>query len=444
MNRKRTYGCKVATFQNFVTNYNMNFENILIINGERFVECPFCHKPFKSLVRHIPMVHKIPMEEFHKDFPNYAVQIGDTQLKDDSLRELKKQFVEYYNQFLKEDGLYHCPTCDKGFKRTSGLQEHCLSHGIKLPTHKDFYGDKKTDENYTCPYCHQAFKNYRGLQVHLSIKHKEEYAEILKSRERTEGFECPICNKIVGGLADHVMSKHHMDWKLFCKEYNWIWGGSYITEEHRKNLSINKKNFYNNTERGLELREEQSKKGLITSSVMPNCRSYYFSSNNEPFKYCRSFQEYMIIYVLNKNNFEYKYEPFSIEYMREGLQHHYTPDILIENNLYEIKSDNEEYEENDKYRIIEEILSKTPYTLRVLTVSNYPELLKIKRIPLAEIYYDVKRRFYEDETFYIHGKFIYDQNLKQDSSLLKLIFDEDYESFVEENLKRIKLVNENK
>lgn len=414
----------------------MSNKNVLIINGQRFVECPYCHQAYKSLVRHIPTIHKITMEEFHKNFPDYCVQIGDSQFKEDSLRELKKSFSSYYKKFLKDDGLYHCPECNKGLKRISGLQEHCLSHGINLPSHKDFYGDQIQNEDYKCPYCDLLFKNYRGLQVHLSMKHKEEYINLKKEKERKEGFECPICGKIVAGIADHVRYTHHVEWEDFCEQYNWIYGGLYFSESHRKNLSLNKKYFYNNTPRGKELRQTQFKNLPHTTS--PNCRSYFFSSDNDPYRYCRSFQEYAIIYILNKNHIEYKYEAFSVKYMKGGIQHVYIPDIIIGNKLFEIKSsENDFIEDEEKYMAVNNILEKTPYSLTLLTLKNYAEVLNVKKVPLLEIYSDIRKRFFEDKSFFIHGKFIYDQRYNRESPLLKTIFEETYKIFKKENLERI-------
>lgn len=435
----------------------MDYKNIITIKGERFVKCPYCNETYKSLTRHIPYTHGIYMDAYHKEYPNYCTQIGDSALKEDSRRELNKPYEEYYEKYLKDDGLYHCPVCNKGLKKVSGLQEHSLTHGISMPSKESLWGKdiKAKNLEYTCPYCGGAYKNYQGLRVHQSMSHKKEYLKALEEeKKKIVGFECPICHETYVGLADHIRAGHHLSWEKFCEDYNWIWGGSYISEEHRKNLSLNKKHFYQKTERGKELREQQSRKvtnnlekGIIglheRTGVTCTPLSYYFTCASGPYRVCRSFQEYAIIYVLQKYNIEYEYEPTGIEYMREGIAHLYTPDLLINNIFFEIKSCEDEFKEDIKYRIVENILSKTPYKLKLLTLKNYPEILNVRRVDLQEIYRDIKVRFENDKSFYVHGRLISNQKRNLRSSLLRLIFKEDYDRFVEENLKRIQKIYEN-
>lgn len=415
--------------------------NVIYINDEKFVECPYCHHPYKSLVRHIPYSHNIPLSDFHRDYSNYEIQVGYP--NKDSYASRKTDYLAYYSKY-KENDLYKCPVCEKSFKSISGLQEHCLSHGIKLLTRKDFGCSDSRSEESTCDICGKSFKNTLGLSIHKSMKHPEE-SEYLKRKkeEEKEGFICPICDGKYAGLKDHVKCKHNLDWKDFTKKYNWIYGGMYFSKNHKKNLSINKKNFYS-SEKGKIWKENHSKTNKLSDykGIYGTCRSYYFSYADKSFEDCRSFQEYSILYMLRKNDIEYKYEPFYINYIINGEQHRYKPDLLINNILYEIKSEEKEFE-MEKYERILEVLENSIYSLKLLTRKTCSDIFNIPEVSDEEIYQDIKNRFFKNENFFIHGLFIFNQKRGKSSSLLKRIFSEDYDKFVKINLERIKKYNEN-
>ena len=415
--------------------------NIIYINDEKFVECPYCHHPYKSLVRHIPYTHNISLSDFHKAFPNWVMQIG--QIKEDSYSSKKEKYLEYYSKY-KEGDSYKCPECGKIFKNISGLHEHCLSHGIELPTRDSFECSGTRNEEFKCDLCGESFKNKQGLSVHISVKHPvERAAEKLKLEENKKGFTCPICGKKFGGLKDHVRSKHDISWEDFVKKYNWIYGGMYFSADHKKNLSFNKKKFYA-SDAGTTWRTNHSKNSKLSDyeGIYNTCRSYYFSSLDDSFENCRSFQEYSIIYMLRKNNINYKYEPFYINYIIDGVQHRYKPDLLVGNTLYEIKSEEREFEV-EKYERVLEVLKNSKFELKLLTRKTCSEVFDIPEVSNVEVYHDIKNRFFENGNFFIHGLFVFNQKKGKESSLLKTIFEKDYDRFVEDNLKRIEKFNEN-
>lgn len=408
--------------------------NIVIINNERFVECPICKSPYKSLVRHVPCVHGIPNKQFHEDYPEIIMQVGEK--SPDSVASRSAKYDEYYKQFKKGD-FYECPDCGKLLKRLTGLQEHYLTHGRRLLTKKELGAGKAEDKNYTCSICGGIYSNKRGLQVHMSMAHKDEYSEEKRvEEEKREGFICPICEKKYVGLKDHIVFSHNMDWEVFKKNFNWVKGGSYISESHRKSLSVNKKKFYNETPEGLALRGEQSKNWDSTYCSPNNRRSYVFFHTAFKGPLCRSFQEYYIKYVLEKNNIDYTYEDLKIAYVKDGRLHHYTPDIIMGNNLYEIKSSEKEFD-TEKYRLILSSLEKTSLKLYLLTSKNYCEVLDVSPVTEDEVIDNLRSQFWTKKDFQVGGALLYYDKLGKEAPFLKKVFRDTYQDFVQENKRRM-------
>ena len=408
--------------------------NIVIINDERFVECPICKSPYKSLVRHVPCVHGIPNKQFHEDYPEIIMQVGEK--SPDSVASRSTKYDEYYGQFKKGD-FYECPDCGKLLERLTGLQVHCLSHGRRLLTKKELGAGKIEDKNYTCSICGGVYSSKRGLQIHMSTIHKSEYSEEKRvEEEKKEGFVCPICGKKYVGLRDHIVFSHSMDWETFKKDFNWVKGGSYISESHRKSLSVNKKKFYNETPEGVALRGEQSKNWDSTYCSPNNRRSYVFFHTAFKGSLCRSFQEYYIKYVLEKNNIDYTYEDLKIAYVKDGCLHHYTPDIIIGNNLYEIKSSEKEFD-TEKYHLILSSLEKTSLKLHLLTLKNYCEVLDVSPVTEDEVIDNLRSQFWTKKDFQVGGALLYYDKLGKEAPFLKKVFGDTYQDFVQENKRRM-------
>lgn len=404
------------------------------------IECPYCQQEYKSLVRHIPYIHKVSMDTARKEFPGLKVQIGKKD--ENSYRENEKRFSEEYEKYKGDEG-YECPECKKIFKSISGLQEHCLSHGMRLPSRKDFLAAAFEKEEFKCELCERNFKDFRGLQVHRRMKHKDVYPFSSSEKEHREssGFECPICHKFYKGFADHIRSTHLISWETFVKEYSWEKGGSYFSPEHRKKLSANKKAFYESA-RGKKLREIQSKKTAgnnIFQDPGSNIDSYYFYwEENGIKKMLRSYQEYSVDYYLKKYNIDFSYESEIIFYVLDGVQHIYTPDLKIGNSYYEIKSDEKSFTNDRKYTAIQKTLESTPFKLELLLTKTCYDKFGFEFPDSIEIGNSIKNNFFKNETFFISGYFNHAYEKGKEMPLLKKAFGKEYFKFVEENLKRIK------
>lgn len=420
------------------------------------IECPYCHNKYISLVRHIPYKHGISLEQFRKEFPEYKVQSGIK--KEGTHRDCLDIHKSYYSKYLNNEDQYQCNICSKTFERLSGLQTHLVKcHGEKILTKKDILeGEDFKEEGFVCSICGKSFKNAIGLSIHEHMAHKDVYSISERDKKQAfnnlnkKGFECPICHSYYCNLSDHVRCTHNLSWEAFCNQYGWEGPKSYFTEEHKKNLSKNKKAFYQ-TSRGKELRSKQSflsstsliedsSGSFIKNDDIYNNRSYYFhwKSVDSKYKLFRSFEEFACSYFLEKYQIQYEYEPCYILYEMNGFTKRYTPDIRIGYTYYEIKSSLEDYASNEKYKFIEKTLERSQYKVQPLTFNICKDVFNRPDISLDEIYLNIKERFFSDKSFFIAGKFLDDYMKGKQSSLLKNIFKDSYTIFEEENIKRIR------
>ena len=81
------------------------------------------------------------------------------------------------------------------------------------------------------------------------------------SKHKLETMTCEVCGLEKNSLRQHVTRSHkEYTWESYCKEFNHDPSkGRLMPEAQKKLLSKNKAKFYAETERGKELREEQSK-----------------------------------------------------------------------------------------------------------------------------------------------------------------------------------------
>lgn len=428
------------------------------------IECPYCNNKYISLLRHVPYKHGISMEQFRKEFPNHKVQLGIK--KEGTHRECEELLHNYYSKYLNNDGQYYCSRCNKTFKRLSGLQTHLIkTHKESILTKKDILAEEEFNKDpHTCNICNRSFKNLRGLSVHQRTIHKDIFTEskrqirLAENNKLKKGFECPICHNYYCNLSDHVRCIHNIEWDDFCIQYNWKDGRACFSEEHRKNLSKNKKAFYQ-TSRGKELRNKQSMLNTV-SSIDDSCqlktcldaaaaanRGYSFhwiDKSTSKYTCARSFEEYVCRFYLDYYNIDYEYEPRYILYQINGVTKRYIPDIKIGNTFYEIKCTYEEFYNEEKYRCVEKSLKGSVYNLKGLRSSDCATVFKKKRLSLIFIKNKLKETFFNDESFFVSGRFLSDYKRGQQSSLLKNIFGEDYTIFETENLKRIREYETNK
>ena len=211
-----------------------------------------------------------------------------------------------------------------------------------------------------------------GIGTHIAYKHKDLIDR--SKHKRTEGFLCPICNKYWTNFSQHIEMTHKINWEDFVKEYNWTLPKTYVSDEHKKSLSKNKKRFYNETERGIELRQEQSilmgGKGNIIhlpgvrGKVSESAANRIITGDKSVFFYCgirvaykgntyRSLEEFKIALLLMDNNIEFEYENEQVLYVKkDGSQHRYLVDFKINDVIFEIKCDanKNQYENEEKYK----------------------------------------------------------------------------------------------
>jgi hypothetical protein len=301
--------------------------------------------------------------------------------------EKRKEIIE---KERKEDVI--CMIC--GEKLDSVNQHVFYKHGVKLKDYKLLYPnaklqkDKRKKEILNCPYCNKVYSFNNCLALHIKKEHEEHY--IKKSSENKDGIKCEICNKKFVGFSQHVELSHDMSFNEYIEKFNYAGPKCFVTKEHRDNLSKNKIIFYNETERGLELKKEQSEK--ISGKNNPACRDevrakisrsainridnykyasrgihVYFTYNGINFR-TRSFLEFKVIAMLLENNIIFEYEKERIYYIdSNGKSRYYYPDIKIGDVYYEIKSKDNEFISDEKYRIVFELLKNSGKTIKMLS-----------------------------------------------------------------------------
>lgn len=417
------------------------------------IECPYCNKKFKSLIRHLPTIHGVFLDDFKKQFP--LVPLHEIEPSETSASSVTKQIKE---SLLTSQGLYRCPDCSREFKSWGGITTHYqeMHHKSLNPATRG----KRNDERFKCPECGKYLKDSRGLSVHLAMIHNKK--KVPASLTRSEGYKCPMCNGVYQGLSDHVKLAHYMSWEEFVKEYSWTQGTRYISNSYKENLSIQKKSFYK-TERGLEYKRIQSERNLgdknpaktkevrakISKAQAKNfvkgsddvfTFSYGFHWKEEgKWRHCRSFNEFIILRYFNQLGVKYSYEPFLVEYFdKDGVKKNYIPDVVIGKILYEIKISRKEFLSQEKYEYIKESLKGSEYSLEPLVPSELKDKFGKRFFSPLEQKEMLRKRFYSDDSLFI----VY-QGVKQGKGgVLKATFQEGYEDFLIENNKRRKNYNE--
>lgn len=214
--------------------------------------------------------------------------------------------------------------------------------------------------NYVCHICNKHYTRKNNLSNHYRLNHPEYYDKIRFVRTSVH-YTCPICHNKFNDIRQHVACKHNMTWRYFCDSYNWnIKDSKYITDEYRKHLSENKRNFYK-SESGILWRKQQSInfsnnnpsklphiRNKISQTAIKNINVNKFFNNSWGIrvwdkditkgKFVRSFEEFKILYTLYINGISYEYEPESFTYRVRNKVKNYLPDLKIGNMYYEIKS----------------------------------------------------------------------------------------------------------
>jgi hypothetical protein len=317
-----------------------------------------------------------------------------------------------------------CMIC--GEKLDCVNQHVFYKHKMSLNDYKEKYPkaklqkDKRSKKELHCPYCSDIFEYNNGLSVHIKNKHSEFYVKKLK--ENKEGIRCKICNKIFINFSQHIELSHNMSFDNYIELYNYKGPKSFVTEEHKYNLSKNKLIFYNETERGKELKKEQSDKisgrnnpacrddvrSKISRSAINRIENYKYASrgihvrfryNNRDYR-TRSFLEFKVLMMLLENNINFSYEKERIYYIDySGKSRYYYPDLKIGDVYYEIKSKDNECIHEEKYQIIFNLLENSGKTILMLGPESIAKELGIT-LENEDYYCELARKLLKDDNIY--------------------------------------------
>ncbi len=352
------------------------------------LQCPICKEYFENLSNHLRNTHKLNKEEFRKLYPTYKISI-----KDDltiykcyycDYRGTEEEIKEHILNEHFKGGLIECPICHEKYKT---LNTHLFyEHNIIIEDFKKEFPGYPIQlpvkhEKKKCPYC-DFWSSPSGLGTHISYKHnnvKRNDPENKSKKDKKEGFLCPICKKYFINFSQHIEMTHNIKWEDFVKEYNWTSLKTWVSDDHKENLSKNKKKFYNDTERGIELRQEQSllmsgkgnvvhlpgvrnkiSKGAANRVINADTSLYFKSGIRVTYRgqTYRSLEEFKIALILLDNKIEFEYENEWILYLKKDRsQHRYVIDFKIDGVIYEIKADahKNQYEEEEKYNHCKEL-----------------------------------------------------------------------------------------
>ena len=334
--------------------------------NEKLIQCPICGKKMKSLSSHIPFVHLMSLDDFKKKYPKSKIQL------------------------------------------------HCREKGC-----------------FECPYCSRAFEYKNCVQVHIKRTHPEFFKS--QTIKKFGHIECCVCGKKTDTIYNHVLLKHHISWEDYCKKYNQDFNyRSYFSDEHLKNLSVNKKKFYA-SDRGLKQRKIQSKqysgqnnpakridvRSKISLSAANRSisdeigfnrygMSIWFEIGNKKYK-ARSFEQFKVIYTLEKNNIKFGYEKNIVNYKRaDGSIHRYILDFMIGGYFVELKCDKNkvDYYKIQKYKKVNEILHSIGKELMVADYGDICQKFSLKRPLDCQFYEALKKLLDSDKAiiYYVCGK----------------------------------------
>jgi hypothetical protein len=160
----------------------------------------------------------------------------------------------------------------------------------------------KHKRDFTCFVCFECFDNFEGFKSHIKNNHEE----------GTDYILCPECDTPLRDAKTHFVLKHP------GKKYP----VGYPT-------------------RPIILRDVKKKK---PAKIKPYKTGFFFSKKNNKNLFFRSGLELEVYKLLEKDKTVLKYsaEPFEIDYIFEGYNHKYIPDILVEfsnlkKELWEVK-----------------------------------------------------------------------------------------------------------
>lgn len=350
-----------------------------------------------------------------------------------------------------------CPKCGSTTKNMirhfMGQHKECCVHNKQdilnlFPEYiGSFHIDSRQPGNYECPICKKSFQYQNGVQCHIRNHHPEKYEQYKsKDKRKCASLKCPICGNLYSDIKQHVNIKHNLNWNEFCKKFNWDPKlTKNITEEYRENLSINKKKFYRETERGKELKKIQSQKWkdnnpVFDKSLLEKSIHNRALHNNIPEwtgrgivihykdKRFRSYNEFCFYILCKDQNIDVEYEPtkYSIKYFNKEKQFlsTYLPDFYIKNiGLIELKTNNGDknlsIQKYSKYEEAPVIYKNLGIPYYICTIKEAKTLVGIPDIPP----YKIKERIKQEVLDNLDNIHIWCYN---DSVTIQNIFEENF------------------
>lgn len=305
-----------------------------------FIECPVCHEKVKSLIRHLRGNH-------------------DRSLKN-------REAVE------------------AAFPELIG---HKLQVGLVTDTSVEI----------KCEFCDKVYHRKNDIQNHIRNCHPEHYCKT-ECKKKLPTIKCPICGKESGNMKQHIGDSHDMLWDDFCNDYCWDKQNvKIVTDEYRKLLSKNKKQYYNSSA-GIERRKLQSKiwsennpskdREKISKSISNRAtrgnqsiesHSYYgikVHCNNKSF---RSFCEFEFYMLCKMHNIDAEYEPgkYCVKWFNKEKNFYttYLPDFYIDGvGLIELKCTDRDVriaKESDKYIAVGSVYKELAIEYDITTPAKF-------------------------------------------------------------------------
>ena len=301
-----------------------------------------------------------------------------------------------------------CPVCKKEYNTLLG---HIRIHNSEIHNKEDFYRffpnykgplhiDRREKSSCSCEICGKIYDYPNSLALHYKKIHNITKQETRKCAK----LVCPICNKNYSDIKQHVEAKHSITWLNFCNTYDWNIGlTKYISDEYRKNLSENKKQFYRNTERGKELKRlnseiwkteknpsknKKSKSKFVYSRAMNgnwipeyNYRGIKVTYKDKTFRSFNEFRFYILCLHFNKS---VKYEPheFIVRYYNEEKMFlsTYLPDFYVDDQIIELKAlphDVNAANKSKKYNKVKTVYKNKRIKFNICTIQGALTLLNI-------------------------------------------------------------------
>lgn len=260
------------------------------------------------------------------------------------------------------DNIFICAFCKHISPTLNGFVKHIEKiHNIDYQIYFDTYIEP--NDNHLCPVCLNKRKFFKGKYrktccnpecnyiqrkntciARYGVSNPSFIPEVVEKKKQTclkhYGVEFPMQSNSILEKAKETNNKlYGVDWALSSKQYRntFIIPGciSSFGEENPMNCpDIQNKCYLSDINNHNGIYHTQEKSWITKYCHGPNKKYLY---NNINFK---SLPELLLAQLLDEYNISYKYEPCQFTYFdKYNIKHIYTPDFLINNQLFEIKGD---------------------------------------------------------------------------------------------------------